>query len=74
MDSVETYWTYCIDWLIQCKVIRSDFKVSFGNSTAKELAIALRDGVLLCHLVCLLDSDSLDSSDFIRRPQMAQVR
>lgn len=66
-------WRDCVNWLIQCKVIPPDHKANWPDSEIKILAITLRDGVLLCHLLNYLDPSCLENTDFHRKPQMAQV-
>lgn len=66
-------WRDCVAWLIQCKVIPPDHKANWPDSEIKILAVTLRDGVLLCHLINFLDPTCLDNIDFHRKPQMAQV-
>lgn len=68
----DNLWRDCVAWLIQCKVIPKDHKANWPDSEIKVLAITLRDGVLLCHLLNYLDPACLET-DFHRKPQMAQV-
>lgn len=70
----DNLWRDCVAWLIQCKVIPSDHKANWPDSELKILAITLRDGVILCHLINFLDPTCLENIDFHRKPQMAQVR
>lgn len=68
----DNLWKDCVAWLIQCKVIPPDHKANWPDSEIKILAITLRDGVILCHLINYLDPSCLESIDFHRKPQMAQ--
>ncbi|XP_076454946.1 guanine nucleotide exchange factor VAV2-like isoform X2 [Babylonia areolata] len=65
-------WRQCVDWLVQCQILPSDHKATSRDSTAFDLAQALRDGVLICHLLNQLCPGSVDPKDFSPRPQMSQ--
>ena len=66
-------WRQCVDWLVQCQILPSDHKATKKDGTAFDLAQALRDGVLICHLLNQLCPGSVDQKDFSPRPQMSQV-
>lgn len=66
-------WRQCVDWLVQCQILPSDHKATKKDGTAFDLAQALRDGVLICHLMNQLCPGSVDTKDFSPRPQMSQV-
>ncbi|XP_070177253.1 guanine nucleotide exchange factor VAV2-like isoform X4 [Littorina saxatilis] len=65
-------WRQCVDWLVQCQILPSDHKATKRDGTAFDLAQALRDGVLICHLLNQLKPGSVDPKDFSPRPQMSQ--
>ena len=73
MAMAENLWRECVLWLIECRVIPPDHKANWPDSEIKVLAIALRDGVLLCNLMTFLDP-SANHREFHRKPQMAQVK
>lgn len=62
-------WKDCVAWLIKINILPAE-KVDIE---IRILASLLRDGVILCNLLNILDQ-SLDLKDFNRKPQMAQVR
>ena len=66
-------WRQCVEWLVQCQILPSDHKATKRDGTAFDLAQALRDGVLICHLLNQLKPGSVDPKDFSPRPQMSQV-
>lgn len=65
-------WRECAAWLTRCNVIPPDHKVNSPESEIRLLALTLRDGVLLCNLLNIIDPNALDMKDFNRKPQMAQ--
>ena len=71
--AAEAEWRQCLEWLVQCQVLPYDHKANRPDGTAFDLAQALRDGVLICHLLNQLSPNSVDSKDFNPRPQMSQV-
>lgn len=66
-------WRECAVWLTRCKAIPADHKANWPDSEIRVLALTLRDGVILCNLLNLIDPNALDMKDFNRKPQMAQV-
>lgn len=66
-------WRECVSWLTRCKIIPLDHKATRSDSEIRVLALTLRDGVILCNLLIFLDETCMDSRDFSRKPQMAQV-
>lgn len=66
-------WRECANWLTRCGVIRSDHKVNWPESTIDDLAHTLRDGVILCNLLNILEPGCLSNKDINQKPQMAQV-
>lgn len=72
MAANEDLWRLCTDWLTRCKAIPPEHKANAPDSEIKVLAMLLRDGVLLCSLLTVLDG-SLEIKSYHRKPQMAQV-
>lgn len=60
-------WKDSVQWLIKAKIFTNE-KVDLE---IRVLANLLRDGVILCNLLNVLDSSLV--FDFNRKPQMAQV-
>lgn len=73
MAMADNLWRECAAWLTRCKVIPADHKANWPDSEIRVLALTLRDGVLLCNLLTFLEPNCLDTRDFHRKPQMAQV-
>uniref|UniRef100_A0A336LIL2 CSON005630 protein n=1 Tax=Culicoides sonorensis TaxID=179676 RepID=A0A336LIL2_CULSO len=71
MATNEGLWRSCTEWLTKCKVIPPEHKANAADSEIKVLAMVLRDGVLLCTLLTVLDRN-LELKPFHRKPQMAQ--
>ncbi|XP_063703763.1 protein vav isoform X2 [Culicoides brevitarsis] len=71
MATNEDLWRLCTDWLTRCKVIPPEHKANAPESEIKVLAMVLRDGVLLCSLLTVLDP-TIEIKSFHRKPQMAQ--
>lgn len=65
-------WHECASWLIRCGVLRADHKANWPQATAADLALILRDGVLLCNLLNSIEPCCIDSKDVNQKPQMAQ--
>ena len=40
----------------------------------KDLAVYLRDGVVLCHLLNKIEPGIIENKDFSQHPQLSQVR
>ncbi|GBP08262.1 Protein vav [Eumeta japonica] len=68
----EELWRECASWLTRCGLLRADHKANWEKSTIHDLAYTLRDGVLLCNLLNVLDPGCIDMKDVNQRPQMAQ--
>lgn len=66
-------WRECTSWLTRCGALRPDHKLNWSDSTISDFAYTLRDGVLLCNLLNILDPGSFDMKDVNQKPQMAQV-
>ncbi|KAL4219511.1 Guanine nucleotide exchange factor vav2 [Mactra antiquata] len=65
-------WRLCVNWLVQFKILPDDHRATSPDAQAFDLAQALRDGVLLCHLLNALKAYSVDTKDFSPRPQLSQ--
>lgn len=65
-------WRECSSWLIRCGALRADHRANWPTATARDLAYILRDGVLLCNLLNILDPGCIDMKDVNQKPQMAQ--
>lgn len=66
----DTLWRECVNWLKRCKILPADHCC---NTDVAQFGQAIRDGVLLCHLITKLDASALDPRDVCQRPQMSQV-
>lgn len=65
-------WHECASWLTRCEALRPDHKANWPQATAFDLAYTLRDGVLLCNLLNIVDPGCIDMKDVNQKPQMAQ--
>lgn len=68
------YWRQCALWLINCKVLPANHRVTWESAQVFDLAQTLRDGVLLCHLLNNLRPQTINLKEINLRPQMSQVR
>uniref|UniRef100_A0A8K9X857 Vav guanine nucleotide exchange factor 3 n=1 Tax=Oncorhynchus mykiss TaxID=8022 RepID=A0A8K9X857_ONCMY len=66
------YWRQCALWLINCKVLPPDHRVTWDSAQVFDLAQTLRDGVLLCQLLNNLRPQSINLKEINLRPQMSQ--
>lgn len=66
-------WKQCAHWLIQCRVLPPNHRVTWESAQVCDLAQALRDGVLLCQLLNNLMSHAVNLREINLRPQMSQV-
>ncbi|XP_061652960.1 guanine nucleotide exchange factor VAV3-like isoform X1 [Phyllopteryx taeniolatus] len=66
------YWRQCAAWLIGCKVLPVNHRVTADTAQVFDLAQTLRDGVLLCQLLNNLRPRSIDLKHINLRPQMSQ--
>ncbi|MBN3310197.1 VAV protein, partial [Amia calva] len=71
IDSMEL-WRQCAQWLIQCRVLPENHRVTWSSAQVCELAHALRDGVLLCQLLNNLHPQTINLKEINLRPQMSQ--
>lgn len=67
------YWRQCAAWLIGCKVLPLNHRVTADTAQVFDLAQTLRDGVLLCQLLNNLRASTIDLKHINLRPQMSQV-
>uniref|UniRef100_V9KF60 Proto-oncogene vav n=1 Tax=Callorhinchus milii TaxID=7868 RepID=V9KF60_CALMI len=65
-------WKQCAAWLIDCKVLPPNHRVTWTSAQVSDLAQALRDGVLLCQLLNNLRPQSVNLKEINLRPQMSQ--
>ncbi|XP_052355364.1 guanine nucleotide exchange factor VAV3-like isoform X1 [Oncorhynchus keta] len=65
-------WRQCALWLINCKVLPPDHRVTWESAQVFDLAQTLRDGVLLCQLLNNLRPQSINLKEINLRPQMSQ--
>ncbi|XP_044514395.1 proto-oncogene vav isoform X3 [Gracilinanus agilis] len=65
-------WRQCAHWLIQCRVLPPNHRVTWDGAQVCELAQALRDGVLLCQLLNNLRPHAVNLREINLRPQMSQ--
>ncbi|CAL8294566.1 unnamed protein product [Lota lota] len=66
------YWRQCAVWLINCKVLPANHRVTWESAQVFDLAQTLRDGVLLCQLLNNLRPQSINLKEINLRPQMSQ--
>ncbi|XP_039532617.1 guanine nucleotide exchange factor VAV3b isoform X2 [Pimephales promelas] len=66
------YWRQCSLWLINCKVLPRNHRVTADAAQVFDLAQTLRDGVLLCQLLNNLKPDTINLKEINLRPQMSQ--
>ncbi|KAK7867226.1 hypothetical protein R5R35_008400 [Gryllus longicercus] len=72
MASKNEAWKDCADWLIRCEVLRPDHKANWPDAKIEDLAYTLRDGVLLCNLLNIVDPSCIDMKDVNQKPQLAR--
>ncbi|XP_056135582.1 proto-oncogene vav-like [Lampris incognitus] len=65
-------WRQCAAWLIECRVLPENHRVTWEDTQVRELAHALRDGVLLCQLLNNLLPQAVNLREINLRPQMSQ--
>ncbi len=68
----EPLWKSCANWLCNLSVLPDNHRILWPDATMKDLAYALRDGVLLCHVASTLYPESIPPKSVNQRPQMAQ--
>ena len=65
-------WKQCGDWLVRLSVLPANHRITWPDATVQDLAYALRDGVLLCHLLHTVDSSTIEMKLVNQRPALAQ--
>ncbi|XP_015256340.1 PREDICTED: proto-oncogene vav isoform X2 [Cyprinodon variegatus] len=65
-------WRQCAMWLIDCRVLPENHRVTWEGAQVCDLAQALRDGVLLCQLLNNLLPQAVNLKEINLRPQMSQ--
>ena len=65
-------WKQCGEWLVRLGVLPASHRITWPDATVQDLAYALRDGVLLCHLLHSIDPTSIDMKLVNQRPALAQ--
>ncbi|XP_040891096.1 proto-oncogene vav-like isoform X2 [Toxotes jaculatrix] len=65
-------WRQCATWLIDCRVLPENHRVTWEGAQVCDLAQALRDGVLLCQLLNNLLPQAVNLREINLRPQMSQ--
>ncbi|XP_057270104.1 proto-oncogene vav-like [Pezoporus wallicus] len=65
-------WRQCAQWLVAARVLPGGHRASSAVGQVWDLAQALRDGVLLCHLLNALLPQAVPPRDICPRPQMSQ--
>nr|XP_020478410.1 proto-oncogene vav [Monopterus albus] len=65
-------WRQCAMWLIDCRVLPENHRVTWEGAQVCDLAQALRDGVLLCQLLNNLLPHAVNLKEINLRPQMSQ--
>ncbi|KAL0966916.1 hypothetical protein UPYG_G00302220 [Umbra pygmaea] len=65
-------WRQCALWLISCKVLPPNHRVTGDTAHVFDLAQTLRDGVLLCQLLNNLRPHTINLKEINLRPQMSQ--
>ncbi|XP_050733091.1 protein vav-like isoform X14 [Eriocheir sinensis] len=71
MEKVEQ-WTLCCEWLQRVGLIGSDHLLATNQAKLTDLCRFLRDGVMLCKLLYLLNKNSIDLRSINQRPHKAQ--
>ncbi|KAG9483272.1 hypothetical protein GDO78_009289, partial [Eleutherodactylus coqui] len=66
-------WRQCAQWLIRCRVLPPNHRVTWDTAQVFDLAQTLRDGVLMCQLLKNLQPSCINLKDINLRPQMSQV-
>uniref|UniRef100_A0A8C4JB25 Vav guanine nucleotide exchange factor 1 n=1 Tax=Dromaius novaehollandiae TaxID=8790 RepID=A0A8C4JB25_DRONO len=65
-------WRQCTRWLVAARVLPPGHRANSPGGRVSDLAQALRDGVLLCHLLNTLLPHAVHPRDINPRPQMSQ--
>ncbi len=71
-NTMTELWKQCAGWLCRLEVLPANHRITWPDATIQDLAYALRDGVLLCHVAAAIDAAAVDMKVVNQRPQMAQ--
>lgn len=69
----EELWQECSHWLARIELITRDHVLTSENAKLMDLCRFLRDGVMICKILHILDDGSIDLRAINQRPQNAQV-
>jgi len=72
MAESEPLWKACADWLCRLEVLPENHRILLPDANIEDLAYALRDGVLLCHVASTICPEAIDQRNVNQRPQFAQ--
>jgi len=72
-DESERDWVRCASWLVRCQVLSHENRSAQPNASIHDLALTLRDGVIICLLLNRLHARAIDPRNFSQQPQMSQV-
>ena len=72
MNDGDPLWKSCANWLYHLEILPDNHRILWPDATMRDLAYALRDGVLLCHVASTIFPGSIDNKSVNQRPQMAQ--
>ena len=70
---MEEEWREGAEWLARIGLISPDHVITSPSAKMSDLAKFLRDGVMLCKMLNILDEHSIDLGIINQRPQNAQV-
>ncbi|KAK7078489.1 hypothetical protein SK128_023086 [Halocaridina rubra] len=65
-------WRECCEWLARIRLISQDHSLVSQSATFVDLCRFLRDGVMICKILHIIDEDSIDLRAINQRPQNAQ--
>lgn len=70
----EELWQECCHWLARIELITRDHVLTSENAKLADLCRFLRDGVMICKILHILDEGCIDLRAINQRPQNAQVQ
>ncbi|ROT82143.1 Guanine nucleotide exchange factor VAV2 [Penaeus vannamei] len=68
----EELWQECCHWLARIELITRDHVLTSENAKLADLCRFLRDGVMICKILHILDEGCIDLRAINQRPQNAQ--